>query len=405
MNKKLFLTMVIPLLSMSSLSISKPYVAENSPSELGIFKDNSIDEIKDYYKNIKNGSNGEELLQSLQITLTNGQKNISSSLGGKSWDLYVLLDRDFVKDPLSESEISAQKWKVDNVICKPLYDDEFIFRKTESPGNKVNREHVLPKSYGFGNASGSSFLAVAATDMHNLHMGEANNNQQGHNNYPFGEIDETKDKIAITSSISGKVTGFLGKNNHNIPVYEPLDSDKGDIARSIFYMAARYHNYDPEIDNSPSIKLSDKPTDIYSEGSKKTITAIETKDNPCEYGILSDLLLWNESDKVDDHEIHRNNLVFNAVQSNRNPFIDYPSWANIAFGNDSKGVDIEKNKPSQIGENNTNDSDDSNEPQDNNGLLNIFKEWAVPIIGSLITILIILFIITRVGKRNRRRKH
>lgn len=48
-------------------------------------------------------------------------------------------------------------------------------------------------------------------------------------------------------------------------------------------------------------------------------------------GDLETLLEWNELDPVDEFEIHRNNLIYNNYQLNRNPFIDYPQWARIAY--------------------------------------------------------------------------
>ncbi len=346
--KRIFiiLSSIFLLNNLTSISAYKPLANDESSTDLGKFKDYTTEEVKEYYKDLNEGISGEELLSSLEVILKTGQKEVSKSNGGTTWDYYVLFDRDFEKDPLTEEEITNQNWKRDNVICLPLYDESFTFIKANKPGNNVNREHVFPKSYGFGNKNDDSFLPLAATDMHNLHMGEAKNNQQGHNNYPYGNVANKETATAITSSISGKVTGYLGTNKNGIPVYEPMDKDKGDIARSIFYMAARYHTYDVTLNNSPALKLSDTPTDVYTN--KTTITAAETENNPCEYGILSDLLEWNVLDPVDDHEIHRNNLVYTVLQNNRNPFIDYPSWADIAFKSFETG--ISKSSPSQVGQ-------------------------------------------------------
>ena len=51
-------------------------------------------------------------------------------------------------------------------------------------------------------------------------------------------------------------------------------------------------------------------------------------------GIMSDLLEWNRIDPVDEYEIHRNNLIYNNYQHNRNPFIDFPDWAEYIWGNE-----------------------------------------------------------------------
>jgi len=315
-----------------------------SSTASSVFSDSTATEVKEYYSSLQDGIKGEELLTSLQTLLKENQKPLQiDEVASGNWNLFVLLDRDFEKDPLSESEILTNTWKTDNVICSPLYDETFTFVKANSPGNKINREHVLPKSYGFQDKN--SYAPYAGTDMHNLHMGEAKNNQQGHNNYPYGNVVDKSTATKIVSTISGNVTGYLGNNKNKIPVYEPLDKDKGDIARSIFYMAARYHTYDGTVSNSPGIKLVDDP-DPNIVGT--SIYAIETKDNPVGYGVLSDLLSWNVLDPVDNHEIHRNNLVYNAVQYNRNPFIDYPSWATIAFKDSLLGID-KSQEPNLIG--------------------------------------------------------
>jgi endonuclease I len=48
-------------------------------------------------------------------------------------------------------------------------------------------------------------------------------------------------------------------------------------------------------------------------------------------GLLSVLLEWNEFDPVDDFERHRNEVLY-SYQGNRNPFIDYPEFANLIWG-------------------------------------------------------------------------
>jgi len=316
---------------LTSLINSKTSYASISPSS--IFYDRNEEEVKNYYSSLTNGIKGDNLLSALQPILKNNQKSLSlKDVASGNWNYFLLIDRDYDKDPLAETEISSGVWKSDNVVCRPLYEESFTFVKSASPGDKVNREHVFPKSHGFQDSS--SYAPFAGTDLQNLHMGEAANNQQGHGDYPYGNVANKDNASKIKSVISGNVTGYTGLNTSGIKVYEPMDRDKGDIARSLFYMAARYHTYDSTVSNSPALKLVNSPKDISG-----SVYASETQNNPCEYGILSDLLKWNIEDPVDDYEIHRNNLVFNACQYNRNPFIDYPSWADIAFGNSSSGID------------------------------------------------------------------
>lgn len=308
---------------------------------LKFYQDLNEEQVKYYYSSLKNGMKSNELLDNLQKILVKGQGQCSY----QPWSNYVLLDRDWEKSPLTKEEISRNKWNVDGVWTLPLYDEKpFYFDSGKSPGTYLNREHVFPKSYGLGNGD-STPKAFAATDMHNLHLGEARNNQEGHSNYPYGNVDKTKPYSKIVSTISGKVTGYTGSSSlTGETCYEPLDKDKGDIARSIFYMATCYHNYDETRENSPALKLSQRPVFLQS-----STYASQTKSRPCQYGILGDLLEWNILDPVDDHEIHRNNLCYNAVQFNRNPYIDYPSWAEIAFGGASFGINLDE-KPCLFGD-------------------------------------------------------
>jgi hypothetical protein len=48
----------------------------------------------------------------------------------------------------------------------------------------------------------------------------------------------------------------------------------------------------------------------------------------------------NKLDSVDIHEKHRNNLCHLIVQGNINPYIDYPEWAYVAFGDTNLGIDL-----------------------------------------------------------------
>ncbi len=85
-----------------------------------------------------------------------------------------------------------------------------------------------------------------------------------------------------------------------------LGKFKGDVARSVFYMAVRY--------NGLSI------VDGYPEG------------NVGQFGDLQTLLDWHQNDPPDDFEMNRNNVVY-TWQFNRNPFIDEPDLIDYIWGN------------------------------------------------------------------------
>lgn len=313
----------------------KPASILNYDSSLGIYRDLTSEEVKSYYTsgNLETGLTGEAFLSRMQSILKKNQKKIShDEAWTTTWNYFTLLDRDYALDPLSQTEINNQKWKTDNLKIIPLYTDKTTFLKSNK---HIDREHIWPKSRGFKYSTKSNTDAseqpYAATDMHNLRMGESNNNQNGHNNYPYGEVvnKNASDTKALSSLYTNEVTGYQGKNENGVIVYEPRDEDKGDIARALFYMATRYHNFTSVENYDPSLKLVDfKSSDPY----KTTIPVDETKTSPATYGVLSTLLKWHKADPVSEYEVHRNNLVFNAVQYNRNPYIDYPDFADVAFG-------------------------------------------------------------------------
>ena len=198
----------------------------------------------------------------LQEITSNDHKRIEYKEAWKSnWQYFTLLDRDWDNDPLTQEEIDNTTpenigWKTENVSCLPLYTNSLIFDGTTT---LVDREHVWPTSKGFKFKNSidqnQNSEPYAATDMHNLHMSDRKNNQNGHNNLPFGNVLDKSTAKEIPSSTTGEITGYVGLNKFGIKVYEPRDVDKGDIARTLFYMATRYHNF-RSIDNyEPALKL------------------------------------------------------------------------------------------------------------------------------------------------------
>ena len=320
----------------------------NYSTKLGYFRDLTKREIISYYNttDYKKGLKREYLLNFLQNTISNNHKKIEYKEAWKTnWQYFTLLDRDWEYDPLTQDEIDNTTpenigWKTENVYCLPLYTDRLIF--IDGTKTLVDREHVWPTSKGFKIKNNldknKNPQPYAGTDMHNLHMGDKHNNENGHNNLPFGNVLDKSSSKPIKSSTTGEITGYVGLNKYGIKVYEPRDIDKGDIARTLFYMATRYHTF-KSIDNyEPALKLV---TDIIDNKEvDKTISIEETQYNPAVYGILDDLLEWNKLDPVSEHEIHRNNLCHKIVQGNRNPYIDYPEWADIAFGKNNVGIDL-----------------------------------------------------------------
>ena len=221
----------------------------------------------DYYKDAI-GKTGEELKTALnQIISDNDQISYS-----EVWDALKLTDQ----DPANEA----------NVIL--LYSGRSQ-SKDDNGGDadQWNREHVWAKSHGdFGTATGPG------TDVHHLRPTDVSvNSERGSKDFDMGgdEVEEAPGNFTDGDS------------------WEPRDEVKGDVARMIMYMAVRYEG----TDSYPDLELNDE---------------VENGKNPL-MGRQSVLLEWNEQDPPDDFEQNRNQVIFDQIQHNRNPFIDHPEWA------------------------------------------------------------------------------
>lgn len=156
---------------------------------------------------------------------------------------------------------------------------------------KWNREHTFPRSRGGFNsieaddiADGMSVfwtteadsLRHANSDAHGLRAADAAENSARGNQH-YGE--------------------YIGPSGS-------LGSFRGDVARSVLYLAVRYNGL--EVVN----------------GFPNTVGQL---------GDLVTLLDWHRDDPPDDYEMNRNNVVY-QWQQNRNPFIDQPLLVEYIWG-------------------------------------------------------------------------
>ncbi|PKP14629.1 MAG: ribonuclease, partial [Bacteroidetes bacterium HGW-Bacteroidetes-23] len=156
-----------------------------------------------------------------------------------------------------------------------------------------NREHIWPQSRGGFSGGTSSFadgidiwlptnaddILTGHSDAHHIRA------EDGQENSSRGNRDYGSD-----------YNGPAGNSG----------TWKGDVARSLFYMAVRY--------NGLNLVNGNPPDNINGQ-----------------MGDLASLLTWNSTDPSDDFEMNRNNYIY-TWQMNRNPFIDYPELANYIFG-------------------------------------------------------------------------
>ena len=362
MNKRLLVVtafgaiglMSVGFLRANSFTEAKAY-SRNSLTTTILLKDNTDEEVRNYYSTLNDKAEGElrgqNLLKNLKPILMNNQKYYSYDDGsGKSndiWKLYEIIDRDWERSPASEISgynsstmtITGYKYGDTDPYIHALYMNRNITNTMTAWSNHskradktqpcLEREHIWPKSHGFDKEV--SPKGGARGDPMHLWAGEGYTNGI-HSNDFYGYVDTSK---SYTDCATKAGVSYIGAGNYSGTsktlgsgtVFEPQDCDKGDIARACFYMVARYNNIagtDTAIDsNNPNLTL---------DNSLNLNTGESTATKAFNLGILSDLLEWNKLDPVDDFEIHRNNLLFNNYTFNRNPFIDFPQWADIIWG-------------------------------------------------------------------------
>ena len=247
-----------------------------------LYSNLAFSQIPTGYYNGTEGLSGSDLKNALHNIIKDHTEYPYTSTATDVWDILKQTD----KDPNNSDNVIFihTGWSVNA-------DQEY----NEAKG--WSREHVWAKSHGnFGTETG------AGTDVHALRPCDISVNE-ARSNYDFangGEIyiDEGNDNT------SGATECKKTSNS-----WEPRDAVKGDIARMIFYMAVRYEGEN----NEPDLELVDN---VNSSPNKEPF-----------HGKVSDLLKWHINDPVDDWERNRNNIIYYDYQHNRNPFIDYPEFA------------------------------------------------------------------------------
>ena len=369
---------LIPLLLGSALLTSLVFLTPRKVNQVEAYDKASLPttinlndyaeaDIRSYYSSLNSlvdtERTGNNLLKNLKPILSNGQKYYSYdvSSGKDIWKMYEITDRDWTKSPASDIEgynastNTITGYKYGESASKPgtnpyihaLYVNRDVDNKvhawaTESNesshgDNKewhIDREHIWPKSQGFEDSSEDPGTSGARGDPMHLWAGDSHVNSALHSNYFYGYVDKTRDytdgKTKYTY-ISNNLMGYSKTVGGDISVFEPQDSDKGDIARAVFYMVARYNNLtggDVIENDNPNLELVNDLNQWKNKG------YISTGSTTGKLGIVSDLLEWNKLDPVDGYELHRNNLLYGNFTNNRNPFIDFPEWADLIWGSE-----------------------------------------------------------------------
>lgn len=210
------------------------------------------------------------------------------------WDALKVLDED--------PENPANVVLIYTGVSSPKSD-------TNGDGNSTTttasweREHCWPKSFGI-NDNGAD-----TSDLFNLRACRRSVNAS-RNNRTYAQAITTGASPAIPPPNCPEC--LYDEDDGQGGIWTPRPSEKGDLARAIFYMAVRYDGRDTNSTDLEIADIADAARSIFSN--------------------LSDLLAWNEQDPVSETERRRNQLIYSQYQGNRNPFIDHPEMVAKIFG-------------------------------------------------------------------------
>ncbi|RLD26851.1 MAG: endonuclease I, partial [Bacteroidetes bacterium] len=161
---------------------------------------------------------------------------------------------------------------------------------------KWNREHTYPRSRGGFDSIDLDDIADGSDVFWTTHA----------DSLRHGNSDAHALRAADGPENSSRGNQNYGSVEYDGPIGN-LGSFKGDVARSVLYMAVRY--------NGLSIVNGYPSTDPIGQ-----------------LGDLATLLDWHRNDPPDDFEMNRNNVIY-TWQFNRNPFVDQPDLVEYIWGN------------------------------------------------------------------------
>jgi hypothetical protein len=230
-----------------------------------------------YYSSL-DGLAGNELRQALQDIIAN-----SNTVRAQTYADVV----DILKEADQNPANSNQVWLVYTEQGRAKLD----YQTTSNNFGTWNREHTFPRSLG-------GFNSIDLDDI-----------ADGINVYWTTEADSLRHANSDAHGLraaDGPENSSRGNQHYGEYVGPPGNSGsfKGDVARSVLYLALRYNGLEV-VNGFPSVVG--------------------------QMGDLATILDWHRNDPPDDFEMNRNNIVYNW-QFNRNPFIDQPDLVEYIWG-------------------------------------------------------------------------
>jgi endonuclease I len=211
------------------------------------------------------------------IAYTSGSPNV--------WDAH----KDIYEDPNNSSNIIL--FYSGDSIDKALQDSG------GSPANYRNREHLWPNSYGIDGATSRGY-----TDLFHLVPAYKGVNSSRGNKY----FDNVSPGDAGYTSPAHYLAPLCEANTD---AWEPADAQKGWAARAMLYMDTRYS----------TLVLVDTPPSAAPDSSSSRMAQ------------LSVMLEWNRKFLPGAKELYVNQRIYDDYQNNRNPYIDYPEFADAVW--------------------------------------------------------------------------
>jgi endonuclease I len=180
--------------------------------------------------------------------------------------------------------------------------------KFSDGGLTWNREHCWPRGYGIS-ATGTG-ASADESDLFNLRAClEGVNQARGDRIYDNASPNHPTDPAVAPA---GAPQCLYDANFGQGGLWTPRPSEKGDLARAMFYMAVRYDGSDA---GTVDLELGEAPNA-----------------GQAVFGNLATLLQWHLDDPVSAEERRRNDLIHDNFQGNRNPFVDRPEFVAKIFG-------------------------------------------------------------------------
>ena len=254
------------------------------------------------YSGVKYGSGTDD---NPSVWYTYGTSDVypsSSPYAGKIWEIYAGCTN-FTWQTNQGSSCS--------VVCGT---------KSDGSGCGYNREHALPKSwFGIASSDLTTSYRGPGVDIHHIYPTDVNVNTKRSNN-PYGVVGSP----TYTSPNGCKLGTCTWPSGYSGTVFEPADEFKGDLARAYLYMVVTWNAY-----NTSTYSFTQDNQGFGAVTFNDNMTAAGNF-GLTSYG-LQLLLTWHRNDPVSQKEIDRNNAI-EAVQGNRNPFVDYPCLVEYIWG-------------------------------------------------------------------------